>query len=1011
MKSSSSSESYLGRILFIAALAIFSIWVVHDPKNYKLGTDLQGGTILVYKIRPDAEQHGINMDELTTALKKRLDPDGLKSYQIRGLGSDEVEIIMPRSDERDVDDVKRRISTVGQLKFRIIADRRKHANEIALAERRWPANSTNKVLLIGDEKTTLAEFVPYGKWAPAVEKEIIDMGKAVDWTKTPRQYKVSANARFVPVEMIADYKPEEEKKYLVREAEGKKWVLAEYENDQLTFSPQLNVTREDDFGQRYVLAYNDKWNFVGDYLTRAEKRSDDRSGEPIVSFQFNITGGDKFGALTEEYAPPPDARENELAKFRLGIMFDGRMRSAPSLNSKITDSGQITGFREPELSSIVKILNAGKLPVALERIPERQFSIAPTLGGDTIHSAAISVVVALGVIGLFMVYYYRFAGLVSIIALAFNILLTVALMNLIQQTWTLPGLAGLVLTVGMSVDANVLVFERIREELEKGATVPTAIRLGYERAWHPILDSNVTSFATAVILYVIGTDQVRGFAVTLVCGIFTGLFTALTVTRLIFEYLYNRRYIRGFHFVQWLKHPNFDFLKYARYAFVTSWVVIGIGVLAFASRGGDNFDIDFTGGTMAGVKLNKELTTAEVRHLATEAGIKDVGVEQANPAGLEAGSSYFQIRSTMKETHEHPGAVKALFVKAFKDYLTTIQLSATPAAPVPALPKADPGKPEPTVDSLTAGFQNGKQTTVKVEKAMSVDYLKGKLEDSIRELAPEIGDPKTLIGVAPVGDSTPVFNSGREALGYREFRVATSRPDLDAIIKKTNENFAAAPGFESFSSFGPQAAKDMQLRAITAVFLSWAFIIFWVGYRFNSWSFGVGGVVALFHDVLMAVGLVAMVSWIADRAPGLERFYVSDMKINLDMIAAILTLIGYSIHDSIITFDRVRELRGKGTRIDRAMMNRAINETLSRTIITSFLTWSSVVILWLGGGQALRGFGFMLVVGLICGTYSTICIANPVVIWIVERRARQAAGANRRSGSEGPEEGLVTAKV
>ena len=268
-----------------------------------------------------------------------------------------------------------------------------------------------------------------------------------------------------------------------------------------------------------------------------------------------------------------------------------------------------------------------------------------------------------------------------------------------------------------------------------------------------------------------------------------------------------------------------------------------------------------------------------------------------------------------------------------------------------------------------------------------MDYLKSKLEDAIRELHPEIGDPKTLVGVAPVGESRKIFSAGREALGYTEFRVGSSRSNLDEIVKKVNDNFAAAPGFESYSSFGPQAAKEMQLRAITAVFLSWVFIIFWVGYRFNNWAFGFGGVAALVHDVLMAVGLVALVSFIAERAQGLDRFYISDMKINLDMIAAILTLIGYSIHDTIVTFDRVRELRGKGTKVTREMINRAVNETLSRTIITSLLTFLAVFILFLGGGTALRGFAFLLVVGLISGTYSTIFIANPVVLWMLNRGA------------------------
>jgi SecD/SecF fusion protein len=267
---------------------------------------------------------------------------------------------------------------------------------------------------------------------------------------------------------------------------------------------------------------------------------------------------------------------------------------------------------------------------------------------------------------------------------------------------------------------------------------------------------------------------------------------------------------------------------------------------------------------------------------------------------------------------------------------------------------------------------------------VTVAYIVGKFQNAIKDANPNIGDPSSLVAVDPVGKGTEVTSAGKQGLGYTEFRLA-GRFDIDSTLKRINETFAALPEFESFSSFGPQAAGEMQLRALGAVILSWGFIIFWIGYRFSNWSFGMGGVAALVHDVLMSMGLVAIVSSLAVAVPSLEALFITDMKINLDMVAAILTLIGYSIHDTIVTFDRVRELRGKGSKVTPEMINRAINETLSRTIITSLLTWGTVFVLFLGGGAALRGFSFLLVVGLISGTYSTIFIANPVVLWILSR--------------------------
>jgi SecD/SecF fusion protein len=276
----------------------------------------------------------------------------------------------------------------------------------------------------------------------------------------------------------------------------------------------------------------DPHNVTGDFLTSATKGLDERGG-PAVHFAFDRAGAFRFGQLTNENKPNPATPD---VYRHLGIILDKRLLSAPRIITKITDRGMISGgsMTEREVEHIIEVLNAGSLPAALNKTPISQEVISPTLGAETIESGKIAIGVSFIAVMAFMLFYYRFAGVVACLALGFNLLLVLSLMVLIKAAFTLPGLAGLVLTIGMSVDANVLIYERIREELQNGAALRMAVRNGFSRAMSAIIDSNVTTILTGIVLFYIGTDQVKGFAVTLILGILTSILIDIFFSRLLF---------------------------------------------------------------------------------------------------------------------------------------------------------------------------------------------------------------------------------------------------------------------------------------------------------------------------------------------------------------------------------------------------------------------------------------------------------------------------------------------
>ena len=425
------------------------------------------------------------------------------------------------------------------------------------------------------------------------------------------------------------------------------------------------VMRQAGDGTPEVLVALDRFDVTGDFLSRASGGYD-QNLQPCVNFSFNSQGAALFGTLTSQNLPDP---ANRLLS-RLGIVLDGVLLSAPTIRSTISSDGQITGsFKQADVEFLVGVLNAGSLPAALYSDPISEQKISPQLGADTIRSGARAMLLATIVVLTFMLMYYRFSGIVADLAVLLNIVLVVALMISIKAAFTLAGLAGLVLSVGMAVDANVLIYERMREELDRGASVRMAIRNGFQRAFSTIVDSNLTTLITGIVLFSIGTDQLKGFAVTLILGLSLNLFTAVFCSRVIFDFAEQKRLLKTLSMARLFGKTSYEFVRWVRPAVIVSLVFITIGLVAAWQRGQGIFDIDFTGGTSVQVAFKEEqgLDISSVREAVSS--LPDVAVSSVTVGDVPANLRY------KIDTSERSGdAVEEMLRAAFPGRLATYSM-------------------------------------------------------------------------------------------------------------------------------------------------------------------------------------------------------------------------------------------------------------------------------------------------------------------------------------------------
>jgi SecD/SecF fusion protein len=576
----------------------------------------------------------------------------------------------------------------------------------------------------------------------------------------------------------------------------------------------------------YVVSRKPERGLTGAHIARANMVFEPLTGRPQIAFTMTSEGGALFAQVT---------REN--VGRQLAIILDGQLYSAPRINTEIlAGSGVIEGdFTVREASELANVLmNPLEAPVQI--VEER--GVDPSLGRDSIRSGIQAMLIGAILVMLFMLVYYLFAGLVANMALMLNLLLLLGVMCSLETTLTLPGIAGVVLTMGMAVDANVLIFERIREELRAGKSLRGSIAAGYSKAFSTIFDSNLTTLISSVVLIFLGTGPVKGFGVTLTIGVAVSMFTALVVTRIIFEFAQEQNLLKRLRMFSLFGETRIDFLRWAKPAFLASWILIVAGIAYGISRGTDALGVDFAGGDQLTLRYNPE---------------QQVPVDQ--------------LRSAIQE--------------------------------------------------------------LRLGDAM-IQYQR---------------DPST---------------------GTRSLQVVAAFGVGERVEEQLQAQFPEAEFFRvQLDKVGPAVGREIQRSAIVALLVAMFGVLVYVAMRYE-FSFAVAAVVAVFHDVLMAMG------W----------FFLSGRELSAPIVAAVLTIIGFSINDTIVIFDRIREDLKLGVRGSfRDLINLALNQTLSRTVITSGTTFLATLALYLFGGGVINDFAFTFLVGILVGTYSTIYIASALVLW------------------------------
>lgn len=658
----------------------------------------------------------------------------------------------------------------------------------------------------------------------------------------------------------ANAKDVEEVNKLLESKEAKRIIASNPELARVKFLwGAQSIDDEQNILQLFAIKVNNRNGrapLEGDAVTNATVENDPL-GNPEVVLIMNSSGAKTWADLTAE----------NIGKS-VAIVLDDYVYSAPTVQTEIRGGrSSIAGRYSPEeAADLANVLKAGKLPAPANIIEEAV--VGPSLGQEAIDSGLRSFIVALMIILLYMIFYYSRSGVVADIALFANIFFVFGVLTALGATLTLPGIAGIVLTIGMSVDANVLIYERIREELTAGKGLKLAISDGYKNARSSILDANITTLLTGVILGVFGTGPIKGFATTLIIGILTSLFSAIFITRLIFEWQLAKK--QKISFATKLTEGAFKnlaiaFIPRRRLYYLISGIVIVAGLASFATRG-LNYGVDFTGGRSYIVRLDQE---ADVEKLGSS---------------LE---SVFVSNEGLKQRPE---------VKVF-----------------------------------------GTSNQVKITTKYLIDQKGTEVEEQV--------ESKLVEGLTTAGVKYEIMSSQKVE---------------------------------------PTIADDIKQSAVWAVLFSLIIIFLYILLRFRTWQFGVGALIAMFHDVLVVLSVFSLFY-------GVLPF---SLEIDQAFIAAILTVVGYSINDTVVVFDRIREYLGvfRHRKYDQ-VVNDALNSTLSRTINTSISTFFVLLMIFIFGGEVIRGFVFALMIGVIVGTYSSLCVATPVLLDFGKKKLKEAQEA------------------
>ncbi len=817
----------------------------------RLGLDLRGGTSFTVEVdrdelrtrlkqkSPDLEGEALDAaverearasrDVALEAIRNRIDGLGIAEPQIYPQGADRIIVQMPGVDAAKRDEARRAIQSVAFLEFRLV-----HKNNDQWVKRLFDEERAPRGFRI--EGTSPDNFF-YVRDPSAVPDEEMD---SRFWAEL---------RRFAPREG-ADF-------MLQRDEEG--------ETRRIVWRPM----------------YVERTPLMTGSMVQDARPDTDQLGRPVVELQFTRAGARKFTEIVRDYRPNGELNRGNERGRRLAIILDGVLRSAPEITDRFPHDQTIRsceisgrGMDVREVRQLVNVLKTGALLAPMKITQE--YSVDPTLGLASVRSGRIAILIGLALVAVFMLVYYRVAGAIADLALLLNALLLPLGVFMIAglfavfartpgmpqlPTLTLPGIAGIALMFGMSVDANVLIYERVREELKSGKHLFAAILAGYEKAWVTILDANVTTVLAAIVMFWWGTGPVRGFAVMLTAGILVSLYTAVVFTRMLFNQLLQSGRLSTLRMLEWIRSPSFDFLAHRRLAAAISGALLAVTIGVFAVRGTRTLGVEFTGGTALTLEFQRAVPDTELRAQLRAAGVKGEPLVQYREALGEAAGR----RLVVQVSSDDAAAAEAALAQRFAD----------------------------------AGFR---------------------------------------------------------------------------IVQK--------------EEIGSHIGAELKRSALLALLWALVGMVIYISIRFE-FAFAVGAIVALLHDAILSVGI----------------FCLLGRQLSAPMIAVILTIIGYSVNDTIVVFDRIREglklWRGKSY---VEIANLAINQTLSRTLLTAGTTILTVLALYLFGGGAINDFALLLLIGLVIGTYSSIFIATPIMLlWHraplpAAAAAAPAAAGDRRSG-------------
>jgi SecD/SecF fusion protein len=972
------------KVLLIVLLICVSLGLLLlKDKPFELGLDLQGGTRLVYSVNFEQaytdgtlsrdEDTSQVLDQMIQIIRDRVDPKGVLEPIIRRSGSNRIIIELP-----------------GTLGLPTVEAESKLAADLAEVERPYltlesaEGFPSSGVVQIGDEEIryegkqgnqlTGLQHKSGPQPAHAAGTTVVLQGddafRAAIESLGELAFRIVAEPGFVPTG--TDYEKENSalSKWTTANPGAPLPVFNRLTPEQGGPNPGIEWFPSKEGRNPYPVwrPATEQERFLGGDLARVYP-SRDNIGFPAVGFELKASRRSEFRDFTKKY------------KSRaMAIVLNGEVVSSPRIDEELPGEGIIRGnFSDQDVKDLITVLRSGSLKVK----PKLEYDerVGATLGDDYVQRGIWAGLTSLALVVVFMVAYYRKLGVFATGALVANFVLLLGGMSFLNATLTLPGIAGLVLTIGMAVDSNILVFERIREELRRGRNVKQAATNGFDKALSAILDSNITTIIAAVILYKVGTGPVRGFAVTLTVGIVTSLFSALIVTRVLIHYSLVRG-TKDFTMGEWMVEAKYRYLAYTKVAVTFSLLLI-VGGLVWFGRTPDHekLGVDFVGGVEAQLRSAQPTDVATFRQRVE--AIPGIGESADVKAILNSGTGgkYSLFRVTFKNQPgtnlDEGGDVRSLLQRELAGLLFQ--------------------------DPIQVELQQGGTGPVEVRMLFDRGHPTADVQKQLES-----------VGITNVQVSTTATANEYRATGNvanrdeNELKGAIAR--ALQVTDSIGERFNLAQGIASFSQVGPQVVGELRDSAILALAISLFATVLYLRVRFAEYSYGIAAAAAVFHDVLVTLGIVTIAN----------HFGIVNGEISLTMISVFLTIIGYSLNDTIVIFDRVREnlprMRGSLEEIVEA----SINQTMSRTILTSLTVFFSVAILYafnFGTGNVVETFGFAMLVGVITGTYSTVYIANPIMIFWEKRWGRlsgtigSAMGGREKKAPRSDDDSTALAQV